>query len=236
MKHLVYLGILSFGLSALAATPEVSNVTIRQDKLTRGVTITYVLSAPAVVTADILTNALATAGASIGGAHLRGMQGDVNRLVPAGARTITWNPLPDWPDVRIDTASVKARVKAYAPELPPDFMVFDLEQGGAVRYYASEEALPFGAVTNDAYKTRYLLLKRMDANGIAWTMGSLTEKRTNKTIEGAETAHTVVLTNDFYIGVYPVTQRQWYLVMGNNPSWNADPGGRGSLPVERVSY
>ncbi len=236
MKHLVYLGILSFGLSALAATPEVSNVAIRQDKLTRDVTITYVLSAPAVVTADILTNALGTAGVSIGGANLRGMQGDVNRLVPAGARTITWNPLSDWPDVRIDTASVKARITAHAPELPPDFMVFDLEQGGAVRYYASEEALPFGAVTNDAYKTRFLLLKRMDANGIAWTMGSLTDKRTNKAMEGAETAHTVVLTNDFYIGVYPVTQRQWYLVMGNNPSWNADPGGRGSLPVERVSY
>ena len=179
MKHLVYLGILSFGLSALAATPEVSNVWLRQDKFTRDVTITYVLSAPAVVTADILTNALETAGVSIGGAHLRGMQGDVNRLVPAGARTITWNPRADWPDIRIDTASVKARITAYAPELPPDFMVFDLEQGGAVRYYASEEALPFGAVTNDAYKTRYLLLKRMDANGIAWTMGSLTEKRTN---------------------------------------------------------
>jgi len=236
MKHTIFLGFLSMGFAALSATPEVSNVQMKQDKLMRGVTITYTLSAPAVVTADILTNAQKTAGVSIGGENIRGMRGDVNRLVPAGARTITWDPLADWPGMLITNASVKARITAHAPELPPDFLLFDLEQGGGVRYYANEAALPFGAATNDAYKTRCLLLKRMDANGIAWTMGSLTDKRTNTAMEGAETAHTVVLTNDFYIGVYPVTQRQWYLVMGNSPSWNADPEGRGSLPVEHVSY
>ncbi|MBR4171752.1 MAG: SUMF1/EgtB/PvdO family nonheme iron enzyme [Kiritimatiellae bacterium] len=237
MKRIICtLAFLSCLLSTSAVTPEVSDVRFTQNILSRDVTITYILSAPAVVTADILTNALETAGVSIGAENLRGLAGDVNRLVPAGSRTITWKPRTEWPDIVIDTASVKARITAYAPELPPDFMVFDLEQGGALRYYASEEALPFGAVTNDAYKTRYLLMRRMDANGIAWTMGSLTDKRTNTTIEGAETAHTVVFTNDFYIGVYPVTQRQWELVMGDNPSWNTDPEARGSLPVEHVSY
>ena len=224
----------SCGLFAWGATPEVSDVTMTQDNL-RNVTISYVLSAPAVVTADILTNALETTGVSIGGVNLRGLSGAVNRLVPAGRNTINWNPCDDWPDIVITNASVKARVKAFAPERAPAYMVADLAQGD-VRYYESEDALPFGSVTNDAYKTRYLLLKRMDANGIAWTMGSLTEKRTNLTIEGAETAHTVVLTNDFYIGVYPVTQRQWYLVAGNAPSWNSDPESRGTLPVEAVSY
>ena len=219
----------SCGLFAWGATPEVSDVTMTQDNL-RNVTISYVLSSPAVVTADILTNALETTGVSIGAANLRGLSGAVNRLVPAGRNTINWNPCDGWPDIVITNASVKARVKAFAPERAPAYMVADLEQGD-VRYYESEEALPFGSVTNDAYKTRYLLLKRMDANGIAWTMGSLTEKRTNITIEGAETAHTVVLTNDFYIGVYPVTQRQWYLVAGNAPSLNSDPQNRGTLPV-----
>ena len=237
MKHTICcLGILCCGLSALAVTPEVTDVQLGQDRLTRRVTISYVLSAPAVVTADILTNAQETAGASIGAANLRGLSGAVNRLVPAGTNTITWNPRTDWPDVVITNASVKARIKAFAPELPPTYLVADLEQGGDMRYYESEEALPYGSVTNDAYKTRFLLLKRIDAKGIAWTMGSLTDKRTNKTIEGAETAHTVVLTNDFYIGVYPVTQRQWYLVVGNEPSHNTDPEGRGTLPVEAVSY
>ena len=57
MKHTIFLGFLSMGFAALSATPEVSNVQMKQDKLMRGVTITYTLSAPAVVTADILTNA-----------------------------------------------------------------------------------------------------------------------------------------------------------------------------------
>lgn len=32
-------------------------------------------------------------------------------------------------------------------------------------------------------------------------------------------AHNVKLTNDYYMGKYPVTQGQWKAVMGKNPSW-----------------
>ena len=50
--------------------------------------------------------------------------------------------------------------------------------------------------------------------------------------EEPETQHEVTLTQDFYIGVFECTQKQWLLVMGNNPSsFNGD-----CRPVERVSY
>ena len=44
----------------------------------------------------------------------------------------------------------------------------------------------------------------------------------------------VTLTKGFYMGVFPVTQRQWELVMGNNPSHFTNAGP--SAPVEKVSY
>lgn len=45
--------------------------------------------------------------------------------------------------------------------------------------------------------------------------------------------HTVTIRNSFLIGKYPVTQAQWELVMGTNPSYF---NGDGRLPVENVSW
>jgi len=47
-----------------------------------------------------------------------------------------------------------------------------------------------------------------------------------------ETQHHVTLTQDYYIGVFPCTQRQYELVMGFNPSHFEG----NDLPVEQVSY
>ena len=48
-----------------------------------------------------------------------------------------------------------------------------------------------------------------------------------------ETQHKVTLTKGFYMGVYTVTQEQWKLVMGNNPSHFK---GEKNLPVDMVSW
>ena len=45
--------------------------------------------------------------------------------------------------------------------------------------------------------------------------------------------HQVTLSNDFYIGKYEVTQRQWETVMGENPSQFEDCP---DCPVENVNY
>jgi len=44
--------------------------------------------------------------------------------------------------------------------------------------------------------------------------------------------HTVNITKPFYLGIYPVTQKEWQSVMGKNPSYFK--GDR--LPVEQVSW
>jgi formylglycine-generating enzyme required for sulfatase activity len=48
-----------------------------------------------------------------------------------------------------------------------------------------------------------------------------------------ELQHQVMITKDFYIGKYEVTQAQWQIVMGNNPSSFRDKPNK---PVEKVSW
>ncbi|MCR5382157.1 MAG: SUMF1/EgtB/PvdO family nonheme iron enzyme [Lentisphaeria bacterium] len=52
----------------------------------------------------------------------------------------------------------------------------------------------------------------------------------------SETQHQVTITQDFYIGVFECTQRQWELVMGTRPSVFSNPDYYVTRPVENVSY
>ena len=49
---------------------------------------------------------------------------------------------------------------------------------------------------------------------------------------GDSSKHKVKLTKPFYIGIYPVTQKEWQKVMGSNPSYFKGD----DLPVEQVSW
>jgi uncharacterized protein (TIGR02996 family) len=60
-------------------------------------------------------------------------------------------------------------------------------------------------------------------------MGSADKERGH---DWDETQHTVTLTYPFFLGVFPVTQREWQAVMGSNPA--SFPGD--DRPVERVSW
>jgi len=48
-----------------------------------------------------------------------------------------------------------------------------------------------------------------------------------------EAQHQVVLTNGYWLGKYPVTQKQWVSVMGDNPSRHQ---GKDEFPVDYVSW
>jgi formylglycine-generating enzyme required for sulfatase activity len=52
-----------------------------------------------------------------------------------------------------------------------------------------------------------------------------------------EYAHEVTLTQPYYLGIYPVTQRQFQILMDQNPSYfNSAKGGGPDYPVENVSW
>lgn len=201
----------AFGLCA--ATPVVveDSVVMTQNRNTREVTIAYELAeAPGIVTVDVQTNRGDGVYVSIGRDKLRHVWGDVNQYAAVGAHEIKWQPLNDWPDVRVklNDGGVKAVVTAWALECPPDFMVVDLEVANTIRFYASELELPEeGGVTNRAYKTTKILMKKVHAGGVTFTEGSPSFE--SGRTASMETMRYVTLSQDFYLGVYPVTARQW---------------------------
>ena len=232
MKRLLPLCAIVASATGAMAVPTVQDVNWRQSGGT--VTITYTLSgAPAVITADILTNAVnASSGVSIGAAHFANMQGDVNKYIAAdGNYTIKWKPWQLWEGHDVNTASARAEVTAWDPSHPPAYMVVDMAENTAqrVNYYANEDALP-GGVTNDLYRTTKMVFRRIDAAGIPWTWGAPSEL--GGTV--GEASFTVTLTNDYYLGIFEVTHAQWTSMGGNRGNgFDVESAQR---PQTRVSY
>jgi formylglycine-generating enzyme required for sulfatase activity len=90
--------------------------------------------------------------------------------------------------------------------------------------------VPPGGWTEE-HRTTKLVLRRIPAG--TFTMGSPSWERGRFS---DETQHEVTLTQDFHIGVFEVTQEQWYRVMGRWPSWFTNETYRASRPVEGVAY
>ena len=200
-KTISALALIAFA-AAFGATPVVVENSVRfdQDDM-HFVTISYDLAdADAVVTVDIRTN-----GVSIGAQNFTNMEGDVNRLVRQGTgKRVTWKPWLSWPDRRILDNSVTAVGTAWATNAPPPYMAVDLLSWSNISYYVSAEAVP-GGVGADVYKTTKMLMRRCPAAGVRWRMGSVPEESTSK----AQRPHYVMLSEDFYIGVYELTQAQY---------------------------
>ncbi|MCR4574055.1 MAG: formylglycine-generating enzyme family protein [Lentisphaeria bacterium] len=82
-------------------------------------------------------------------------------------------------------------------------------------------------LNDDTCRTTELWLRKIPRGSFA--MGSPWNEKGR---DGNEKRHHVMLTQDFYIGMFECTQRQWELVMGDNPStYKGD-----CRPVENVSY
>lgn len=194
--------VLSGGASAV---PVVSDVTLTQKSPNR-LYIDYKLSEPAVVTFDVLTN-----GVSIGRELLGNFTGDCRRVVKTATGQIAWTGITHvWPDVVVDNKGMTAVVKAWPTNSPPDYMVVDLTGTNGfphVQWYEKESDLPGGTVLQDIYKTDLLVMKRIHAAGVRWRMGKMSWENSDG-YDSYQPAHDVVLSNDYYLGVFELTQRQ----------------------------
>ena len=233
MKKLVYTFLFAVpcAVSAAVSIPEIEagSVTCVQKSTSRKVEIGYRLkNAPAIVTIDIMTN-----GVSIGGEHLSYLSGDVNKVVyEGGNRLITWMPNKAWPGDKV-AENVTVSVTAWATNAPPDWMVVSLvDTNGYVRYYAEESTIPFG-VENNLYKTEQMVFRKIPAANVCYRFGSpMTEKgRSND----KEAAQMITLKDDFYLGIYEVTQRQYELITGKRPAYFKNDSCYRFRPVENLS-
>ena len=102
------------------------------------------------------------------------------------------------------------------------YMILDLNDY-SVSYL---EDVPSGGWT-DEYKTKKLVLRYITAG--TFLMGSPEDELGRR---DDETQHKVTLTKSFYMGIFPVTQKQYELITGDDPS-----EFKGAMnPVESVSY
>ncbi len=217
--------------AVVASVPVVGNVSMVQDEI-RKVAIEYDLSGgPAVVTADIQTNAPGGAWVSITAeVGATNFVGDVWRRVDSAHGVIRWNPVESWPDVKLSGgAGIRAVVTAWAPDDTPDYMVVDLAADSTCRtnYYPSVDLLPGGLFGNDDYRTTKLVMRKVVAKDVPWTMGSTCEPHSLNTsnynlgvVPDQKQAHPVTLTNNYYLAVFETTHAQWRAITGSLPDLN----------------
>lgn len=193
--------LLCIGPAMAFADPSVSNVSVSRG--TSAVTIDYSLSGgPAIITLDVVTN-----GVSAGGIGTRYVSGDVNKVVRKSTGRILWKPGADWPE-DVDVSTAMFSVNAWKLSEPPAYMAVSLAVANVVRFYVSADAFPAeGGVTNILYKTDWMVMRKCPAKNVTWTMG----KNSVDSVNGGDNrsaSHKVTFTNDFYVAVYPITQRQ----------------------------
>lgn len=209
--------------AAFASLPviDAESVRIYQDR-GHAVVIEYTMNPaqkgnvePAIVTVDILTNAVGEAAVSIGGEHLQTLSGDVNKVVAHtadGKHKILWKPSKEgMPEFTLPAVQVSAQITLWSTNSPPNFWVVDLAKPAdrsADRYYPNSGQIPLG-VTNAIYKTDRMVFRRIPAKGVTWKMGG-----------EASTALTnpyryVTFSYDYWMSVYEVTTSQYNKLRGS---------------------
>ena len=134
----------------------------------------------------------------------------------AGQHRLTWDADADMPNMKLPHVSFAVFVNILGETDTKEFLVIDLSGGADAMAYPvwAMIGVPSGGWT-DEYKTTKLVLRRCSA--------------------GADPLGRYTLTKDFYAGVFEVTQKQWYLVMGESRS--SSIYGEGDIyPVYGVSY
>ncbi|HNX04287.1 MAG TPA: SUMF1/EgtB/PvdO family nonheme iron enzyme [Opitutales bacterium] len=203
---------------AAAADPAVSDVSFARDGSSRKIVVSYTLSGgSAIITMEVQTNVSTDVWAPVGDEYARHVYGAVNRKVESGPRTLTWIPDASWPIPSLAEGKARVVVNAWATNAPPDYMTVSLTAPSNILFYASAAALPL-PVTNRCWKTDWLVMRRIHAAGVKWRMGSPAGE-SSRTPE-AETNHYVTLSKDYYIGVYPVTQMQFWHILNWNNGWH----------------
>lgn len=136
-----------------------------------------------------------------------------------GSHRIVWDGDADVPNRRLGNVSFAVYAKLAGEEDTAEYMVIDLSGGSDATSYpvSYRTGVPSGGWT-DEYKSTKLVLRRCPA--------------------GTDPLNRYTLSKDFFVGVFEITQKQWYQVMGANPSgsgyyyYETDD----TYPVCNVSY
>ena len=220
----ILLAWVSLSVIYACATPTITGVTAQQRYPWNGkVDISYTVTGDIAATAKekgMVTSLKVTATDCVAGANYvastSALSGDTG--LAAATHHLVWDMSAD--GLTFKSSNVVFSVSCEAT--PALYCVIDLSAGAnASSYpitYLSEP--PSGGFNVDLYKTTKLVLRRIEAG--TFIKG---EDQSNE-------SHRVILTKSFYVGIFEMTQKQYVLIMGSNPSrYTGD-----KRPVEKVSY
>jgi formylglycine-generating enzyme required for sulfatase activity len=214
----VFLGFSTF-LIMMAAEPTVDSLTVKQRAGSKLVDITYTVSDADNDDLGIGIQALdRLTGEQIGIQHLTG-----ELLVSPGTHCLSWDAGQDWDGNMTNDLALTLT----ASDQPTRYLVIDVSAGPDAQSYPWTEGPISALATDDIHKQSKILLRQVPAG--TFLMGSPQEEVGRFS---NETQHQVQLTQPFYIGVFEITQRQWELVMGENPSETPSP----LHPVDGLSW
>ena len=91
-----------------------------------------------------------------------------------------------------------------------------------------------GVTNNIAYKTTHLVMRKIPAKDIVWRCGDGSDS-TRERIE-LQSQYYIKLREDFFIGVFELTQAQYRNIQGANPSTFSSADDSPIRPVETVPY
>lgn len=153
----------------------------------------------------------------------------------AGANRLTWNLGADYPGLRATDLAITVAVSTNNAETSA-YLVVDLSAGPSAASYPVRYVARPPDLSNDVCRTSELWLRRVQAG--SFIMGTPLDEvgRNSGGVICDADQKAVTLTQPYYIGVFHVTQRQWYNVMGTWPSYLTNMLYRDSRPVEQVSY
>ena len=138
-----------------------------------------------------------------------------------GKHKIYWTPGEAFDEIGSESMMVKVAAEVVPPP-PKTFMTIDLSDGSVS--YSPEPPASWTA----EYKTTKLALKRIEPG--TFSLGSPFDEPFREATD--ITRHEVTLTKPYYIGVFEITQNQYELITGQNPSQN-----KGDMrPVENLSF
>jgi len=147
----------------------------------------------------------------------------------AGQHRITWDANADGMTNRIEQSKIIAKIAHYSAV----YMVIDVSDGPTAESFPVDflNGAPPNGFNVDEYKGNKIVLRRIYPGSYA--AGSPTTEA-NRGKDPAEKQHRVAFSRPFYIGIFEVTQKQYYNVTGNDPSHANSKGD--FRPVDSVSY
>lgn len=151
-------------------------------------------------------------------------------IAATGRNRVVWNLGADYPNFKADDLRVTVTATPFSDSTPL-YLVVDISGGMSaakwpVRYTTTAPVHTAGVA--DPCKTTELWLKRVKAKGVSFASGGGT------TTGNWYLNHTCTLTNDYYLGVFSLTQQQCYNISGSYQSnFTVD---RETRPVDAIRH